>query len=174
MRKIKIPKGASHVELRETVRQLKALEARWCDSGRRRDLFRYLDSVFQTFRLWKKWNTDLLAAQRLARRMGVTPQKRLHPIRVLIDATSKADRKSKSRWTQALRYAWRKHVDPNRLSTFLKSHGGIAGCASRWADMHAHERTPKGFVRHGGEDRVPKIPFFVHSSLLDQYGYWNQ
>jgi hypothetical protein len=38
---------------------------------------------------------------------GLGNQKRTHCIRVIIDATSSSDNKTKSRWTRALRYAWR-------------------------------------------------------------------
>jgi integrase len=37
--------------------------------------------------------------------------------------------------------------------------GGAAGCTSKWADLRAEGRTPPGFVRVGGENRVPKVLF---------------
>jgi hypothetical protein len=54
----------------------------------------------------------------------------------------------------------------------LKANGGVAGAAQKWADTHAVMRTPPGFVRVGGENRVPKIPFCIHVDLLDKYGTW--
>ena len=54
----------------------------------------------------------------------------------------------------------------------LQANGGVAGCAEKWADIQAEKRTPVGFVRIGGEDRFPKIPFFVGIELLDQHGDW--
>ena len=43
-----------------------------------------------------------------------------HPIRVIIDATSTADNKTQSRWTRALRYAWRERRAWINPQTFLQ------------------------------------------------------
>jgi hypothetical protein len=94
-----------------------------------------------------------------------------HPIRTLIDATSKADRRSKSRWTQALRYAWRERGKWSSLTRCLNANGGIAGCASKWADLQAANRTPPGYVRIGGECE-PKVPLLVSADLVDQYRHY--
>jgi len=53
-----------------------------------------------------------------------------NPIRIIIDETCDADRKTKSKWTQALRYAWRYRSKWEKLADFFRRRGGIAGCAS--------------------------------------------
>jgi hypothetical protein len=69
--------------------------------------------------------------------------KKLSPlIRVIIDTTSTADNKTKSRWTRALRYAWRERGHWTDLQTFLKQNGGPAGCAERFAAVHPNARYP--------------------------------
>lgn len=93
-------------------------------------------------------------------------------MRAIIDATSNADRKTKSRWTRALRYAWSERRRCKTFKKCLRCNGGIAGCAQKWADMRAAVRTPNGFVRLGGEDRVPRIPFFVDIRFFDESGSW--
>jgi hypothetical protein len=96
-------------------------------------------------------------------------------MRAIIDATAGADRKTKSRWTRALRYyAWLKRTRSGAggLVHCLKTNGGVAGAAQKWADTHAVMRTPPGFVRVGGENRVPLIPFLVHVDLADDYRAW--
>ena len=97
---------------------------------------------------------------RIAKLTGLDDRDARHPIRTIIDSTSKADRRSKSRSTQALRYAWRKREKWPDLKSCLRANGGIAGCAGKWADLHAHKRTPKGYVRLGGES-FPKVPFLI-------------
>jgi hypothetical protein len=53
--------------------------------------------------------------------------------RLIIDATSTADIKTKSRWTRALRYAWRERSAWTDLEAFLRKNGGPAGCATQFA-----------------------------------------
>jgi hypothetical protein len=69
-------------------------------------------------------------------------RKQKHPIRVIIDATSAADNKTKSRWTRALRYAWRKRKAWEDLKSFLRENSGPAGCAEQFAAVHPKARYP--------------------------------
>ena len=108
----------------------------------------------------------------LAKLAGLKHQPNRHPLRILVDVASSADRKSKSRWTQALRFAWRERSNWKDPTECLRANGGVAGCAQKFADLQAEMRTPPGLVRLGGEDRFPKIPFFVGVELLDRYGDW--
>ena len=162
--------GTSVEVLQAAITTLTKLDHRWRKSGRKRALYRYLTAVFNLYAAWKHAGDTRTAANRLARLTGSNVQRDRHPIRTIIDATSTADRKSKSRWTQALRFAWRKRSEWTDLTKCLRANGGIAGCAERWADLQAEKRTPSGCVRVGGEDRFPRIPFFVGVALLDQYG----
>ena len=61
----------------------------------------------------------------------------VHVLKLLIDASCLADRKTKSRWGQALRYIWRrrKHRIQSRqqFDRFLNSNGGVVGCAGKIA-----------------------------------------
>ena len=123
--------------------------------------------------------TTLQHGQRGGRRLlvlsGIAVSRRRHPLRAIIDATSDADRKTKSRFTRAVHYfAWfkRKNGGARGLVHFMKTNGGVAGAAQKWADTHAVMRTPPGFVRVEGENRVPKIPFLVHVDLVDEYRNW--
>ena len=164
--------GTSVEVLQAAIAMLTKLDRRWRNSGKKRALYRYLTAVFNLYAEWKRTGDTRTAAKRMARLAGSGVKHGLHPIRTIIDATSSADRKSKSRWTQALRFAWRKRSEWTDLTKCLRANGGIAGCADRWADLQAERRTPQGCVRIGGEDRFPKIPFFVGVELLDQYGDW--
>jgi hypothetical protein len=71
--------------------------------------------------------------------LGLRERKRIHLIRMIIDATSRADNKTKSRWTRALRYAWHERREWKRLATFLQEHGGPAGCAARFAALKVNK-----------------------------------
>ena len=160
----------SAVALEAAIDLLLGHERRWRRTGRKRVLYRFLESVLNLYAAWKNAGIAQAAANRMGKLTGPGTQQRRHPVRAIIDATSTADRKSKTRWTQALRFAWRKRSIWKDLEKCLRANRGIAGCADRWADIQAENRTPKGFVRVGGEDRFPKIPFFVSVELLGQHG----
>ena len=162
--------GTSVEALQAAIAMLTKLDRRWRNSGKKRALYRYLTAVFNLYAAWKHAGEARSVANRVARLAGWRMQRNRHPIRTIIDATSTADRKSKSRWTQALRFTWRERSKWKDLTECLRANQGIAGCAQKFADMRAETRTPPGYVRVGGEDRVPKIPFFVGVELLDRYG----
>ena len=156
--------------LQAAITMLTKLGRRWRKTGRKRALYRYLTTVFNLYAGWKRDGDARSVANRVARLAGSSVHHDRHPIRTIIDATSTADRKSKSRWTQALRFVWRERSQWKGLTDCLRASGGVAGCADKWATLQAENRTPQGCVRIGGEDRVPRIPLFVDVSLLDRYG----
>ena len=80
-------------------------------------------------------------AQRIAKLFGLCKPS-TYPIRVIIDATSTADNKTRSRWTSALRYAWRERKIWTDLASFLRKNGGPAGCADQFAAINPRGRYP--------------------------------
>mgnify|MGYP000902682506 CR=1 FL=1 len=67
-------------------------------------LYRYLSAVFRFrdhLKSWQERELVLCCANQNPQHRGGYDE-----FRILIDITSKADRKSRSRWTQALRYAY--------------------------------------------------------------------
>lgn len=168
MPKISISADPSVTALQASIDMLRARERRWRKNGSKRALVRYLASVFDLYTAWKRGGVAHTTVVRMAKLASIRNRTGRHPVRTIIDATSKGDRRSKSRWTQALRYAWRERGRWSNLTRCLDANGGIAGCASKWADQQSWKRTPKGFVRVGGEERVPKIPFFVSVDMIDE------
>src|SRR6266566_1615469 len=79
-------------------------------------------------------------AIRIAKLFGLRNQKRTHPIRVIIDATSTADLKTRSRWTRALRYAWHERKTWTKLTSLLRENGGPAGCAKQFAAIRRKDQ----------------------------------
>ena len=154
--------------LQATIELLRNQERKWRKTGSKRALVRYLAAVFDLYVTRKRAGILHTTVVRIAKLAGISCRTGRHPIRTIIEATSKADRRSKSRWTQALRFAWRERGTWPSLTSCLNANGGIAGCASKWADLQSEGRTPLGYMRAGGEDRVPEIPFFVHLDLFDE------
>ena len=54
---------------------------------------------------------------------------------VILAATANEPTRTKSRWAQALRYAWkyRERRGKQSLADFFKKNGGVAGCATKYS-----------------------------------------
>jgi hypothetical protein len=132
----------SDCRLRKTITGLKSLE-RKCFANRSRFAFYdYLAAVFELYVQLRRRNQAKSLARRIAKLFSLRKQKRSHCIRVIIDATSTADLKTRSRWTRALKYAWRERKTWKDLGSFLRENGGPAGCASQFAAVHPKARYP--------------------------------
>jgi hypothetical protein len=159
MPEISFSTDTSVESLQAAVDLLRKQERKWRNTGSKRALLGYLTLVFRLYAAWKQAGTVRPAATLIARLAGISDRNGRHPIRTIIEVTSKADRRSQSRWGLARRYAWRQRERWISLNNCLRSNGGIAGCASKWADLRAQGRILPGFARVAGEDRVPKFRF---------------
>src|SRR5262245_22676994 len=74
-------------------------------------------------------------------------------IRILIDATSDADLKMKSRWALALKLLDREKVAWQHTEKYLRRWGGIAGCAEMYATWGAGRKQGRT-RRFGGDGRL--------------------
>jgi hypothetical protein len=67
-----------------------------------------------------------------------------HPLRILIEASAgPEDARQKSRWTQALKYAFGWHQPAERLKWFFQTNGGIAGTARKSAILNAQRKATR-------------------------------
>jgi hypothetical protein len=153
--------------LRQEIVALKQLEKECFASRKRFAIDDYLAGVFDLYRRLKNNLDAKQCARRIVEFEGLR-RKSSHPLRVIIDAASQADNKTKSRSTRALRYCWRQRKRWTDFKTFLRENGGPAGCASKFADVNP--KPPGACVRVGGEGRVPKIPLFVDRTMIDRHG----
>ena len=80
-------------------------------------------------------------------------------MRLLIEATSNADTKTKSRWTRALRYVWKSTGTSVGVVEYLIANGGPAGVAEKHAALK-----PAGmrrYVRFHAAGQI-RVPLFIH------------
>src|ERR1700686_4278875 len=89
---------------RKDVRNLRQIE-KDCFTGHRSrfTFYAYLAAVYKLYRRWKKENKAKTRMKQLVIVSAIKLRKDTHPIRAIIDASSKADQKTKSEWTSALR-----------------------------------------------------------------------
>jgi hypothetical protein len=150
--------------LRQRISDLGKLERRCFATRKRFEFYRYLAAVFEFYAELKRTNGIEKSVRRMAELFNLDSRQRVHPIRLIIDASSQADSKTKSRWTRALRFAWHERHRWSDLEAFLRGNGGPAGCASQFAALHP--RLPSGCVRAGGDSRVPRIPMYVSRDMM--------
>jgi hypothetical protein len=132
----------SDQQLRKTIDGLRGLERKCFGSRSRFAFYDYLAAVLELFVRLRRTKRAKKAAGLIAKFFGLCNQERTHPIRAIINATSTTDDKTKSRWSRALRYAWRKRRAWTDLAKFLRENGGPAGCAARFAAVHPKARYP--------------------------------
>jgi predicted ATP-binding protein involved in virulence len=96
--------------------------------------YRYLRAVYNWYAELrttegsaKKARDQIIKLHKLSKKL-----RQNHAINVIIAATSKEDKRTQSRWAQALRYVWKYREQLERLSLadFLTKNGGPAGCAA--------------------------------------------
>jgi hypothetical protein len=144
-------------QLRQTIDALRKLE-RKCFASRNRFVFYdFLAAVFELYGQLRGIKQARKATIRVAKLFGLHLQKRMHPIRVIINATSTADNKTKSRWGRALRYAWRERRTWTDLGSFLRENGGPAGCAGQFAVLKADKQDTSRVVYRCPGTRRPYL-----------------
>ena len=126
-------------QLRKIIDDLRELERKCFGSRSWFAFYDYLAAVFELYIRLRRRYQARPAARRITKLFGLRNQKRAHPMRVIIDATSTADVKTRSRWSRALRYAWRERKTWTDLDAFLRENGGPAGCADQFAAINARE-----------------------------------
>jgi hypothetical protein len=113
--------------------------------GRKRfGLYRYLRDVYECYLDLRSRRIARKATRRIAKISKLSIQKKSHPIRILIEASAgPEDARQKSRWTQALKYAFGWRQPARKLKWFFKETGGISGCARKYADLQARRKPTK-------------------------------
>jgi hypothetical protein len=153
-------------QLRNTIDGLRRLE-RKCFAARNRFAFYdYLAAVFDLHVQLRRRNEAKPTAWRIGKLFGLRKSNRTHPIRTIIDATSAADIKTKSRWTCALKYAWRERKRWTHIKSFLRENGGPAGCAEHFAAIRKKHQ-PHVVYRYAGTGR-PYLIVYRAASIGSQ------
>ena len=130
-------------QLRKTIDDLGKLERKCFASRSRFAFYEYLAAVFEVYVQLRQRNQAKRLARRIGKLFGLRKQNRTHPIRIIMDVSSTADIKTRSRWSRALRYAWRERKMRRDLGSFLRENGGPAGCADQFAAINPRERYPR-------------------------------
>src|ERR1019366_4848994 len=125
--KLEITKMSTRITdeyLRKIIRTLKQSAVKHRSDtrpGKRRfGLYRYLRDVYELYLELRSRRIARKATRRIAKICKLSTQRKSHPIRILIEASAgPEDSRQKSRWSQALKYAYGWHQTAERLEWFF-------------------------------------------------------
>jgi hypothetical protein len=109
----------------------------WEDCQARRDrdaIYSYLTAIFDLVVWWTAEHRALERAHKALRLQSMCPFDGEEPFAAIIRCTAdpaKVDKRTRSKWSRALRYALRYRSHSKPLDQFIKRKGGINKCASR-------------------------------------------
>ena len=135
-------------KIRDEIERLRALEEKaFGPRHGKYDFYDYLEEVWELYSKWKEANTAQTRARRLASMYKFKLRQNTHPIRAIIDASSKKGVGDKSEWTRALQYAARNRSQIEKVGfrKFLESNGGPAGCAAKGAKRRSRQKAEGSF-----------------------------
>jgi hypothetical protein len=105
-------------------------------ASRERDaIYSYLGAVFDLVAWWLAENRAVERARKALRLRHITPFDGEEPFAAIIRCTSnpsKVDKRTRSKWSRALRYALVQKTPSESLVQFIKRKGGINRCAERF------------------------------------------
>jgi hypothetical protein len=123
-----------HIE--DELDRLRKFERKCFRSRKRFAFHRYLAEVLKLYEDLRADSSKRNVAMAICETVDRKATPCLHPIRALLDATSAADSKTKSRWTRALRFAWKTRRRWKILDQCFRQYDGVAGCASQFAALN--------------------------------------
>ena len=116
--------------MQDLLRVRNAWEA--CQANRARDaIYSYLTAVFDLVAWWTAENRAVERAHKALRLRHITPFNGEEPFAATIRCTSDADKRTRSKWTRALRYAISRKPIDEPLDQFIQRKGGINECVAR-------------------------------------------
>jgi hypothetical protein len=129
----------------EALRQdLLRLRNAWEESQASRDrdaIYIYLTAVFELIAWWTAENRALDRAHKALRLRHLIPFDHEEPFAAIIRCTAdkgKVDKRTRSKWSRALRYGLAHKYPSEPLARFIQRKGGINRCAERFRASILH------------------------------------
>jgi hypothetical protein len=117
---------------------LERLRGIWedCQADRDRNaIYAYLTAVYGLVAWWAAEGRETHRARRALRLQRLAVSDREDPFAAIIRCTvdpAKADKRTRSKWSRAMRYAGGYKADSEPLDKFIQRKGGINACAARF------------------------------------------
>jgi hypothetical protein len=133
------------LDLAAAIQPAKEAAARLKRRVDRFEIYNLLEVIYRVYVGWKRRKIAKRSARALADEMNIVRRKGMSPIRIMIEATlPNANLKQKSRWVRALEYIYAESVPPSRFRKFIRTRGGVAGCARLAVNVSRKRRRPGG------------------------------
>ena len=132
----KVPIPYSSAGLRQDLERLRNA---WADCQATRDrnaVYVYLSAVYDLVAVWAAEGREVVRARRALRLQRLKVSDREDPFAAVIRCTgdpAKADKRTRSKWSRALRYAAAYQPDSEPLTQFIRRKGGINACAGQFS-----------------------------------------
>jgi hypothetical protein len=122
--------------LSSELETLRAISKRTFSSGKRMAVRTLLGAIFNLVSVWEAEDRLEEGLYRLLDSLKAPVPLRIGEVfAVVIYCTAPhVDKKSRSKWARALRYAAETKPDDESIKSFFKRNGGINACASRYAE----------------------------------------
>jgi hypothetical protein len=124
---------------RDALRQdLLRVENAWNDCQASRDrnaIYGYLSAVFDLVMWWAAEDRALERARKALRLQNIWPSEHDEPFAAIILCTAdrdRVDKRTRSKWSRALRYAAEYKANAEPLAAFIRRKGGVNKCADRF------------------------------------------
>jgi hypothetical protein len=130
------PIGYSSAALRQDLQRVRNA---WdeCQANRDREtIYGYLNAVYDLVAVWTAEGREIDRARRALRSQRFGASEREDPFAAVIRCTAdpaKADKRTRSKWSRALRYTAVYKPDSEALDEFIQRKGGINECAGRFS-----------------------------------------
>jgi hypothetical protein len=111
----------------------------WDESQARRErdaIYIYLAAVFDLVAWWAAEHCAIERAQKALRLRNIIPSDHDEPFAAIIRCSvdsAKVDKRTRSKWARALKYALAYKLTSEPLDHFMKRKGGINECAAKFA-----------------------------------------
>jgi hypothetical protein len=131
-----------------------------CQASRDRDaIYSYLTGVFSLVAWWTAENRAVERTRKALRLRNIRIPDHIEPFAAIIQCTAdpaKVDKRARSKWSRALRYALVQKTPSESLVQFIKRKGGINDCAERFSCTSGRIR-PSQLLAPGAHG-MPKLP----------------
>jgi hypothetical protein len=129
----------------------------WDESQARRErdaIYIFLTAVFELVAWWAAENRALERAYKALRLRNIIPSDHDEPFAAIIRCTAdpaKVDKRTRSKWARALRYALAYKVASEPVDKFMKRKGGINRCAERFSAHRGEVSSYPRESKRGGQ-----------------------
>jgi hypothetical protein len=143
----KYPEEAIPYSLAALRQDLERVRNAWDDCQASRDrnaIYGYLTAVYDLVAWWAAEGEETDRSRRALRLWCLDASGREDPFAAIIRCTAdpvKADKRTRSKWSRAMRYAAAHKSYPEALDQFIRRKGGINACTARFS--RRLERAPR-------------------------------